>query len=156
MIEGTDDGIWRRVLLIPFDVQIAPDERDPRLAEHIIRDESAGVLNWMLEGLADYHEVGLDTPDVVRVATARYRTDSDTVAAFLAESGYQFDPRLELDAGDLLAAHGDWWQAIGATEPEKSHYQRVVAALKERGVSAGRTKTRGRFWRGIGTRGDNG
>ena len=110
----------------------------------------------MLEGLADYHEVGLDTPDVVQVATDRYRTDSDTVTAFLAESGYQFDPRLELDAGDLLAAHGDWWQANGGVGPEAAHYQKVIAAMKERCVTAGRTKSRGRFWRGIGTRGDGG
>ncbi len=150
MIEGTDDGIWRRVLLIPFDVQIAPDKRDPRLAEHIIRDESAGVLNWMLEGLADYHEAGLDTPDVVRVATDRYRNDSNTVAAFLADSNIVFDPQQSMPTSDLLALHGEWFAAIGATEPEKAHYQKVVTALKERGAISRQTKSRGRFWQGIG------
>ena len=110
----------------------------------------------MLEGLADYLADGLNIPAVVRVATDRYRAESDTVAAFIAESGYQFDPLLHLDASDLLAAHGDWWQANGGDEPEKAHYQKVLVALKERGVTAGKTKSRGRFWRGIGTRGDNG
>lgn len=155
-IEGTDDGIWRRVLLIPFDVQVPEAERDSRLAERIVKHESAGVLNWMIGGLADYIENGLRVPDVVRVATKGYRNESDTVAAFLDESGLMFDASMSIDASHLLAIHGDWWQTAGVGELEKQHYQRVVDELKHRGIASGRNGRRGRFWRGIGEGGDNG
>jgi len=151
-IEGTDDGIWRRVLLVPFTVQIPAAQRDPRLAERIVDDESSGVLNWMLAGLTDYLDHGLRIPDNVQVATDQYRHESDTVAAFLAEAGLIIDPTLTMATSDLLAAHGEWYAAMGVAEPEKGHYQRVVSVLKERGARSRQTKSRGRFWQGVGER----
>lgn len=116
-INGTDDGIWRRVKLIPFDVQVPEGERDPKLANRIIANEAAGVLNWILEGLQDYREHGLATPDRVRVATDSYRNESDAVSAFLAESNLVVDPTLSINTGDLLQLHREWLQAngVGAT-----------------------------------------
>jgi len=151
-IEGTDDGIWRRVLLVPFDVQIPPERRDPHLADRIIGNEGPGVLNWMLAGLADYLANGLQVPERVKVATASYRAESDTVAAFLAESGLEFGTDLSIPTADLLALHGDWWRATGGTGPEAAHYQKVVQALKERGAVSKQTRSRGRFWQGVGSR----
>ena len=150
-IEGTDDGIWRRVLLIPFDVQVPESERDSRLAEKIVKNESAGVLNWMIDGLADYLENGLRVPEIVKVATKSYRNESDTVAAFLDESDLTVDPLLSITSGDLLAIHGDWYQSAGIGESEKAHYQRVVDDLKQHGVvlkRRGQKKTR--TWLGVG------
>jgi len=48
-IRGTDEGIWRRVKLVPFDVTIPPKERDKRLLVKL-RAELPGILNWALEG----------------------------------------------------------------------------------------------------------
>jgi putative DNA primase/helicase len=150
-IEGTDDGIWRRVLLIPFDVQVPEADRDSRLAEKIVKTESAGVLNWMIDGLADYLENGLRVPEIVKVATTSYRNESDTVAAFLDESDLALDPALSITSNDLLAIHGDWYQSAGIGETEKAHYQRVVDDLKQHGVVL---KRRGqkkiRTWLGVG------
>ena len=119
LIEGTDDGIWRRVLLIPFDVQIPASQRDPYLADRILDEESAGVLNWMLAGLADYQANGLTAPATVEAATTNYRTESDSVKAFLADSALTVDPRCSLSANELLALHSEWFNATGSTEPEK-------------------------------------
>ena len=44
-------GFWRRWDIVPFHVTVKECERDPLLAENIIRDEISGVLNWALEGL---------------------------------------------------------------------------------------------------------
>ncbi len=149
-IEGTDDGIWRRVLLIPFDVQVPRDERDPHLADKIVRNESAGVLRWMLDGLADYTNVGLAIPDKVTAATDAYRTNSNTVALFLSECDVVFDPNLTIDSNELVAIHGEWFASAGATGSEGAHWSRVVEYIKERGATAARTGSRGRFWRGFG------
>jgi putative DNA primase/helicase len=154
-IDGTDDGIWRRVLLIPFDVQIPPERRDSKLADTIVADEAPGVLRWMLDGLADYLDGGLRPPDVVKAATSAYRQASDTVASFLADCGATFDPTGTVAAGELLQRHAEWFASNGIGDKEKDHYQRVVLELKRRGVLSGRTSSRGRFWRGLAVGGDD-
>jgi phage/plasmid-associated DNA primase len=104
-----------------------------------------------LAGLADYLEGGgLRVPDAVRAATDSYRSDSDTVAAFLSESDLVFDATLSITTNDLMAMHGDWFAASAITESEKAHYQKVITAMKEHGVKAGQTKSRGRYWSGVG------
>lgn len=81
-IRGTDDGIWRRVLLVPFDVQIPRDERDERFGEKLWA-ERAGIFAWLVEGLLSYLEIGLQPPQVVREATDEYREESDPLGTFL-------------------------------------------------------------------------
>ena len=48
-IRGTDDGIWRRVRVIPFDRQFGPEERDENLHSKLLA-ELPGILNWLVEG----------------------------------------------------------------------------------------------------------
>lgn len=84
-IRGTDDGIWRRVLLVPFDVQIPPSERDEKLGEKLW-EERSGILNWLIEGLLAYLEGALQEPQQVLDATNEYRADSDPIGTFLADA----------------------------------------------------------------------
>lgn len=81
-IRGTDDGIWRRVLLVPFDVQIPKEERDPHMGEKLWAERS-GILNWLVAGLRAYIEGGLQEPAQVLEATREFREESDPVGAFL-------------------------------------------------------------------------
>jgi putative DNA primase/helicase len=83
-IHGGDDGIWRRVMLVPFDVQIPPEERDPDLGRKLW-EERAGILNWLVEGLHQYLSYGLMVPGAVESATQDYREDSDPVGTFLTK-----------------------------------------------------------------------
>jgi putative DNA primase/helicase len=57
-IRGTDDGIWRRLMLVNWPVQIPADRRNPRLAAELAQ-EGPGILNWMIEGLLSVLENGL-------------------------------------------------------------------------------------------------
>ncbi len=102
-IRGTDDGIWRRVLLVPFDVQIPKEERDPLLVEKLAQ-EGPGILNWLIEGLLAYLEDGLQEPAAVLAATADYRAESDPMGAFLTDR-CQVTGRPEdwLSTADLVA-----------------------------------------------------
>ena len=43
-------GFFRRWILFPFNVTIGREEMDPRLKDKLLK-ESAGILNWVLEGL---------------------------------------------------------------------------------------------------------
>jgi len=49
-IRGTDEGIWRRLWLLPFTVTIPEDKRDPGILDKL-EAEGSGILNWCIEGL---------------------------------------------------------------------------------------------------------
>jgi putative DNA primase/helicase len=83
-IQGTDEGIWRRVHLIPFEVAIPKHEQDPALGEKL-RAEAPGILRWMVEGSMAWQQNGLAMPSKVRQATAGYRAEEDLLARFLDE-----------------------------------------------------------------------
>lgn len=114
-IRGTDDGIWRRVALVPFDVQIPPEERDPLLGEKLWKERS-GVLNWLIAGLLDYLENGLCEPAVVTAATQEYREDSDPLGTFLTEAcEVTGDASDFILSRDLVQAFNTWLEMRGET-----------------------------------------
>jgi putative DNA primase/helicase len=84
MIRGTDDGIWRRIRLIPFTVSIPPEEQDRTLCDKLLT-ELPGILNWALQGCVLWQREGLGLPLKVKTAIATYRAEMDTLADFLAE-----------------------------------------------------------------------
>lgn len=85
-IGGLDDGIWRRVKLVPWSVMIPDKERRP-MAEILggFRAERSGILNWLIEGLRIYMAEGLVTPDKVEESTREYREEMDPIGAYLAD-----------------------------------------------------------------------
>ena len=90
-IRGADNGIWRRIKMIPFTVTIPPEgQRDKKLTEKLIA-ENSGILNWLLKGYAMWKKEGLEEPDAVREANEEYRMDMDSVGTFVTDC-------LELDA----------------------------------------------------------
>ncbi len=107
-IRGQDDGIWRRVLLVPFDVQIPKEERDPQLVEKML-EERSGILNWMVQGLLAYLDTGLREPEAVLDATSEYREESDPLGHFLVDAcvvtGNEAD---SISARDLVMAFNFW------------------------------------------------
>ncbi len=76
-ISGADEGIWGRIILVPFGVFIPPERRDPGLYDKL-KAEGSGILNRLLDGLRMWLEDGLVLPDAVRAATKQYREDSAT------------------------------------------------------------------------------
>ncbi|MFQ6551889.1 phage/plasmid primase, P4 family [Aestuariibius insulae] len=103
-IRGTDDGIWRRPLLCPFEVQIPEARRDEKLGDTLFEEERSGILNWMIAGLIDYLEGGLQEPPQVLQATEEYRKDSDPIGDFLA-TACEMDGSAEfISARDLVDA----------------------------------------------------
>ncbi|MEK4033714.1 phage/plasmid primase, P4 family [Methylocystis sp. IM3] len=82
-VRGTDEGIWRRIILVPWGVTIPKERRDLSLSEKL-RAEASGILNLFLAGLKDWLEKGLLVPQSALDATAQYREDSDPLGRFLA------------------------------------------------------------------------
>jgi putative DNA primase/helicase len=83
-ITGTDDGIWRRVRLVPWLVTFAKDQQDKGLTKKL-RAELAGILAWAVRGCLEWQQSGLGEPESVLAATAEYRSDSDSLGRFIRE-----------------------------------------------------------------------
>jgi P4 family phage/plasmid primase-like protien len=85
-IGGTDEGIWRRVKLIPFTVDLRT-KTDPRpgLSDWLIENEGPGILAWAVQGFRDWLELGFSEPATVTEATADYRAAEDELGEWLSE-----------------------------------------------------------------------
>lgn len=87
IVRGSDEGIWRRLLFIPFTAVIDEAHRDPLLKDKLMT-ESAGILNWAIDGALAYQmDHRLHIPDIVREQNSEYRSEMDTVGAFIDECG---------------------------------------------------------------------
>lgn len=111
--EGSD-AIWRRVHLVPWEVQIPEAEVDASLRDRLRDEHRAAVLRWIVDGCLAWQRQGLAPPEKVVAATRMYREDSEPdVAAFLRERCV-----IEADARvarkDLLAAMNAWLAEDGA------------------------------------------
>lgn len=84
-VRGDDPALWARLRVVPFDVVIPDAEQDTELGDRL-QLEATAVLAWAVAGYRDYRDRGsLDAPDAVKVATERYRNDSDAVRRFVDE-----------------------------------------------------------------------
>jgi putative DNA primase/helicase len=146
VIRGTDAGIWDRLRLIPFTVRIPDDEVDPGLPAKL-RAEVAGIFNWLLAGLTEWREQGLDPPEAVLAATDGYRQEMDVLGAFLDDACLE-EPQVRATAKALYGAYSAWCERTG----EQPENQRTFGMrLAERGY-ARRKWGSGWSWYGIGLR----
>lgn len=83
-IKDQSDGIWRRMQLVPWEVQVPKEEVDLKLKAKLL-SETNGILLRLLEGLVDWRASGLIVPDQVKRATQAYRDKSDELGRFLSQ-----------------------------------------------------------------------
>ena len=82
LIRGTDTGIWRRIHLIPFEVQIPIERVDKKLKYKLVK-ESEGILKWAVQGCLKWSNEGLSMPAKVLDAVREYQHEMDVISAFL-------------------------------------------------------------------------
>ncbi|MED2983866.1 phage/plasmid primase, P4 family [Bacillus thuringiensis] len=85
IVKGSDEGIWRRIMLIPFTVTIPKDKIDYDLPDKLAK-EMPSVLRWAVEGCMKWQAEGLRAPEAVKAATNEYREDMDILAPFIDEN----------------------------------------------------------------------
>jgi len=108
VIRGTDVGIWRRIRLIPFEVNIPKDKVDKNL-KYKLREEMPQILHWAVEGVRLYAKEGLDMPSCVKQATDEYKNEMDLLQAF-TDSCIEIDYSVVqgIPANELYAAYVRW------------------------------------------------
>lgn len=144
-ISGTDEGIWRRVKMIPFNVTIPEGERNPRFKEDHLLPELSGILAWAVRGCLDWQQNGLVIPEEVRRATEAYRVEQDTLTAFLEECCV-IAKHATASPKSLFEAYREWAEQ----NKEQLFSQRgLKQRLEDKGFSQDR-HGKNRFWKGIG------
>lgn len=130
VVKGTDEGIWRRVLLVPYRARFGSAAEVATGSANHIKDtglltalaaEYPGILAWLVRGAMEWHCGGLREPDVVRVASNDYRAAQDRIATFLrdeCETGVDFEIPLNSEAmfGErpaIYRAYKDWCRDCG-------------------------------------------
>ena len=143
-IDGTDEGIWARMLLVPWTVMIPKEERDTSLPDKL-KAEASGILNRLLDGLSDFLDNGLSPTGEVMRATAEYRDDSDPIGRFLAECTEQ-NPDANVEGGPFYKLYVAWSKANGEAKFSPKSFSR---ALQDHGVR--RKKSSGIYYMGLFT-----
>ena len=106
-------SIWDRVKLIPFNYRVK--KIDKNLPEKLLK-ELPGIVNWMCEGLREYHVVGLKEPDVVKIATEEYKIEQDRLYDF-REKVLIEDPSGVVFVSVLYKEYLDYCEIINEKKP---------------------------------------
>lgn len=133
-IHGGDDGIWRRVMLVDFPVQIPPARRRPKAEmDAMLWEDREGILRWLVDGLLDYLESGLQVPEAVTAATQEYREESDPFGSFLTMCCHvSGDHRDVIPARELVEAFNFWLDDQGKGTFRPATVSRRFAAMARR------------------------
>lgn len=87
---GVDNGIVRRIVVIPFNRSIPEAERIPNLAAKIIECEGDVLISLALQAAADVvARGGYTIPSKCEAATAQWFRDADPVAQWLEDAGLE-------------------------------------------------------------------
>ena len=125
-IDGTDEGIWRRLILVPWGVKV---ENADLTLPFKLQLEASGILNRLIKGLQDYVRHGLIVPDDVVEATSSYRLDSDPLGRFLATATQPVAGE-RIQSSVLHRTFTAWARASGEREWTPKG---LTLAMKERG-----------------------
>jgi putative DNA primase/helicase len=142
-IRGADEGIWRRVKLVPWTRFFEPHERDHGLGK-TLQSEADGILAWAVRGAVEWYAAGLQEPDRVRNATHEYREAADILGGFIdvAEHGGWLVPEenKKVPSAWTFTLYKVWALTQGYSDRDMLSQKAFKAALEERGFNTKRTR----------------
>jgi putative DNA primase/helicase len=130
IIRGNDDGIWRRLPLIPFTVQIPLDKVDKNLPSKL-RLELPGILNWAVEGCLMWQREGLTPPETIQKATLEYRKEMDVVGSFIEEC-CEVGSGLKIGATEIYKVYDKWAKEMNEHNFSQTQFGKKMADRFER------------------------
>lgn len=135
IIRGTDTGIWRRIHLVPFGVQI-PESKVDRSLPLKLRKELPAILKWAVDGYGLYKSEGLRLPSAALNAVNDYRREMDVVSAFISACCTVGGGMEQSSA--LYAVYCKW--ASDNNEYKMSHTRFTTELLKKDGIERKRER----------------
>ncbi|NQV93978.1 MAG: hypothetical protein HQ482_02395 [Sphingomonadales bacterium] len=143
IIKGTDNGIWRRIVIVPFRRTFAPDEQDNSLEAKLMA-EAEGILAWMVDGAKLYLKSGLKSCAAMKAEATQYRSDSDLLGEFLGDKTV-LDPQAEVRQSALFTDYRMWCEINGLKPSSKRTFNEQ---LSERGIGQ-RKSGSDRYYTGV-------
>jgi putative DNA primase/helicase len=106
IIKNNDNGIWRRIRLVPFTVTIPKNEVDKDLPRKLEK-ELSGIMKWAVDGCLKWQREGLGEPEAVMKATNEYRQDMDILGPYLDEN-IIIHPSAKVESKKLYENYKRW------------------------------------------------
>lgn len=134
VIKGVDEGIWRRIRLIPFNLQLPKEKRDKKLPEKLSL-EMPGILNWAIEGCLKWQQSGLNDPAIVMKATGDYKEEMDILGPFIYECCFK-QTGAQIEAKELYEVYANWCFKNGEHQLKNRAFYRILESQgfkRERG-----------------------
>lgn len=141
IIHGTDYAIWRRIKLVPFEITIPEEERDPKMLEKLLQ-EKKGILSWAVEGCLRWQKEGLGMPDAVKEATTGYRNEMDVLSQFISDT-CKTSGDLQVPSQDLYNAFEKWCSSNGEQQITRRKFTQRLQDAGFETVRIGSDRKRG-------------
>lgn len=131
---ANDTPFWNRVRLLDCPYSFVPNpkpgtnqrQRRDRLKAEILETEASGVLAWIVRGYMAYVAEGLEPPEEVAKATAKYKREEDLAAEFIEECLEPYDQG-EIFANDLYELFKAWFKDnYGKNPPSITTFGRMA------------------------------
>lgn len=137
VIRGTDVGIWRRIKLIPFEVNIPKEKVDKNL-KWKLRKEFPQIMKWAIDGCIKWQKQGIVEPACVLDAVKEYKHEMDLLAGFIdqcIEIDYDCDDKVI--ASDLYKVYAKWAKENKEFEmSSKKFFTEISNKLPDKGRNA--------------------
>jgi P4 family phage/plasmid primase-like protien len=142
-LRDKSQGVWRRMLLIPFDREIPPDRRVlgmDRPGWWLEHDEAPGILLWAIVGLHRLRSQGaFSRSRVSDEAMSEYREDSNPVAEFFGDY-LEAAQDHAISSSRLYDLYQHWCQKSGIKRPMEC--RQFGKEIKRRFPTASRKRVR--------------
>lgn len=148
IIRGTDDGIWRRMAIIPFNVQIPEYAVDKQLTQKLKRELKA-ILNWAVEGYRMWQYIGLAEPLAVKEQRDGYRREMDPVELFIEECCI-IDKESRVKSSELYQEYKTWAKMYNEYEMSHTKFGKEFSKKFKKVKSSGEM-----FYEGVSLRDTN-
>ena len=144
VIDGGDQALGRRLLIVPFSSVISEEERDHDLPEKL-RNEASGIFNRLLEGLREYRKMGLAVPEDIMMEAAKFCVSSDMLGTFLDEK-CELGTNFSVGAAEIYRRYKSWNESNGLRPLSMPQFKQELT--KNLGASPKKTK-KGVVWSGV-------
>jgi len=142
-VDASDEAMWRRIKLIPFNRVFSPEEQDVNLPQKLA-EEHEGILAWMVQGLQMYRNAGLQEPPAVKEATSSYRDEMDSAKRFFDTQAI-FAQSERTPVKDVRETYREWCREENLKPLAASQFNK---ALEDKGCRQSKSGST-RYWTGI-------
>ena len=113
-VGATDEGIWRRLIVVPFTAVFSGKGDVKNYSEHLFEHAGPYILKWIIEGAERSYRKGyhLSNPRVVQAAIDSYRQQNDWMGEFLEEC-CETDPSYTMMSGELYLEYRAYCERMG-------------------------------------------